>query len=74
MLKVTIDKNEDGLQEVEIIGDAEGLEQLRQACASVINKQGPASHHHFEWQLNNLVAGSTPMTVRFSSDNSDFKD
>ena len=71
-LKVTIVKNDEGQQEVFITGDAQGIEQLREACANVIEKIGPASHHHFEWQMENLVPGSTPMTVRFSKDQTDF--
>lgn len=73
-LKVTIEENENGLQEVVIVGDAQGLEQLREACGNIMDKTGPAAHHHFEWQFNNLVPGSTPMTVRFSSVESDFID
>lgn len=70
ILNIKVSVQKDG--EVVIVGDAAGLKYLSEACQRISGKNGPAAHHHLERQMNNLVKGSAPLTVQFSSDNADF--
>lgn len=73
-IKVEIIKGVDEKGEVVILADVEGLKYLADAFQRVSGKSGPNGHFHFEWQFNNLVQGSNPMTVQYSADPADFKD
>jgi len=68
-LKVTFDPKE---QRVTILGNAKGLEFFAGCCLAVIGKTDPSGHIHLEWQMNNLVQGSTPTLVEFSDDEEDY--
>ena len=68
-LKIAYDKTED---KILILGNAKGLEFLAGACLAIIGKTDPSGHIHLEWQMGNLLEGSTQTLLEFSSDDADY--
>ena len=68
-LKITYDSTE---QEITILGNAQGLRFLAEACLAVIGKHDPSGHIHLQWQMNNLLEGSTSTRVEFSDTEEDY--
>lgn len=72
-IKVNVVKNADKKDEVVIQADAQGLKYLVDALQKISGKDGPGGHFHLEWQFNNLIKGSAPMTLQHTSNPSDFR-
>ena len=70
-LKITLDK-ESG--EIWIRGNKAGLEYLASGCLKIIGKTDPSGHILLQWQMNNLLEGSTETRLEFTDDEEDFRD
>lgn len=70
-LKIVYDKNND---EITILGNAAGLEFLADTCLRIIGKTDPGGHMHLQWEMNNLLEGSTSTLVEFSDTNEHYSD
>ena len=60
-------------KEITILGNVEGLEFLASSCLAVIGKADPSGHVHLQWQMNNLLPGSTSIRLEFSNDPADYR-
>ena len=67
-LKITRHNNE-----IQILGNKEGLEYLSKICLSVIGKTDPSGHWHFMPEMNNVSPGSEPTVIAFSDDEDDYE-
>lgn len=67
-LKVTIDPS----GEIWIRGDSDGLAYLAHWCQRIIGKTDPAGHMLLQWQMNNLLEGSSPVRLEYIDDDAGF--
>ena len=54
--------------EITVIGNQAGLEYLANLCLSIINRRDLWDHVLLQWQMNNLLKGSTETYLKFSDD------
>ncbi|MFA5144012.1 MAG: hypothetical protein WC522_07615 [Candidatus Omnitrophota bacterium] len=64
--KLKITYNEDKSGEIWIRGNKSGLEFLASCCLAIIGKNDPSGHIHLQWQMNNLLPGSTETLLEYS--------
>ena len=65
--KLKIHYNEEK-SEVSIVGNRAGLEFLANCCLAIIGRQSLSDHMLLQWQMNNLLEGSTETYLKFSKD------
>ena len=70
-LKITADR-ETG--EIWIRGNKAGLEFLANCCLRIIGKTDPSGHILLEWQMCNLLEGSTETRLEYSDSEEDYQD
>jgi len=54
--------------DISIVGNKDGLEFLASCCLHIIGKTDPSGHVHLQWQMNNLLEGSTETLLEYSDD------
>jgi len=69
-LKITYNEKEG---DILITGNKIGLEFLASCCLRIIGKNDPSGHIHLQWQMNNLIDGSTETVLEYSDHPDDYK-
>jgi len=72
-LKIVYDPDND---EIVIMGNKKGFEFLIECCKEVIEKDELKTGHyhcHLQWQMNNLLEGSTETVLVISDDLGDYQ-